>query len=83
LSLSSGVLVKAPISRRIAGVGRVVYTSSVSTIGIPADGSPGSEETPVALADMIGHYKRSKFLAEQAARDAARAGGSVVIVNPS
>jgi dihydroflavonol-4-reductase len=63
---------------RIAGVGRVVYTSS-----IPADGSPGSEETPVALADMIGHYKRSKFPAEQVARDAARAGGSVVIVNPS
>jgi dihydroflavonol-4-reductase len=68
---------------RSAGVGRVVYTSSVATIGIPADGSPGREETPVALADMIGHYKRSKFLAEQVARDAARAGASVVIVNPS
>jgi dihydroflavonol-4-reductase len=68
---------------RSAGVGRVVYTSSVATIGIPADGSPGCEETPVALADMIGHYKRSKFLAEQVARDAARAGASVVIVNPS
>jgi dihydroflavonol-4-reductase len=68
---------------RIGGVGRVVYTSSVATIGIPADGSPGSEATPVALSDMIGHYKRSKFLAEQVARDAAHAGGSVVIVNPS
>jgi dihydroflavonol-4-reductase len=68
---------------RSAGVGRVVYTSSVATIGIPADGSPGCEETPVALADMIGHYKRSKFLAEQVARDAALAGASVVIVNPS
>ena len=68
---------------RSAGVGRIVYTSSVATIGIPADGSPGCEETPVALADMIGHYKRSKFLAEQVARDAARAGASVVIVNPS
>jgi dihydroflavonol-4-reductase len=68
---------------RSAGVVRVVYTSSVATIGIPADGSPGREETPVALADMIGHYKRSKFLAEQVARDAARAGASVVIVNPS
>jgi dihydroflavonol-4-reductase len=68
---------------RSAGVGRVVYTSSVATIGIPADGSPGREETPVALADMIGHYKRSKFLAEQVARDAVRAGASVVIVNPS
>ena len=61
----------------------MVYTSSVATVGIPADGSPGSEEAPVALADMIGHYKRSKFLAEQVARDAARASGSVVIVNPS
>jgi dihydroflavonol-4-reductase len=68
---------------RIGGVGRVVYTSSVATIGIPADGSPGSETTPVALSDMIGHYKRSKFLAEQVARDAAQAGGPVVIVNPS
>ncbi|MGB9330959.1 MAG: hopanoid-associated sugar epimerase [Steroidobacteraceae bacterium] len=68
---------------RIGGVERVVYTSSVATIGIPADGSPGSEATPVALSDMIGHYKRSKFLAEQVARDAAQAGGSVVIVNPS
>jgi dihydroflavonol-4-reductase len=68
---------------RSAGVGRIVYTSSVATIGIPADGSPGCEETPVALADMIGHYKRSKFLAEQVARDAALAGASVVIVNPS
>jgi dihydroflavonol-4-reductase len=68
---------------RAAGVRRVVYTSSVATIGIPADGSPGDETTPVTLADMIGHYKRSKFLAEQVAREAARAGSSVVIVNPS
>ncbi len=65
------------------GVGRVVYTSSVATIGIPADGSPGDERTPVALEAMIGHYKRSKFLAEQAALEAAREGLSVVIVNPS
>src|SRR5580704_4973105 len=48
-----------------AGVARVVYTSSVATLGIPADGSPGDEATPVALTDMIGHYKRSKYLAEQ------------------
>jgi dihydroflavonol-4-reductase len=68
---------------RIARVGRVVYTSSVATIGIPSDGSPGREQTPVALSDMIGHYKRSKFLAEQVAREAAQAGASVVIVNPS
>jgi dihydroflavonol-4-reductase len=68
---------------RTAGVGRIVYTSSVATIGIPRDGVPGDEQTPVALSAMIGHYKRSKFLAEEVARDAARAGLPVVIVNPS
>ena len=68
---------------RRAGTTRVVYTSSVATIGLPADGAPGREETPVTIADMIGHYKRSKFLAEELAREAARSGMSVVIVNPS
>ena len=68
---------------RKGGIARVVYTSSVATMGIPGDGSPGTEDTPVALADMIGHYKRSKFLAEQAVREAAQAGMPVVIVNPS
>lgn len=68
---------------RSAGVRRIVYTSSVATIGLPADGSPGEESTPVTLADMIGHYKRSKFLAEQVAREAVAAGSSLVIVNPS
>jgi dihydroflavonol-4-reductase len=68
---------------RTAGVARIVYTSSVATIGIPSDGSPGEERTPVAESHMIGHYKRSKYLAEQVARDAARTGMSVVIVNPS
>ena len=68
---------------RKAGVPRIVYTSSVATIGIPADGSPGEERTPSALSNMIGHYKRSKFLAEEVARDAAREGLSVIIVNPS
>ena len=66
-----------------AGVTRMVYTSSVACIGIPADGAPGSEDTPVAVGDMIGHYKRSKFLAEQAVRELAVAGLPVVIVNPS
>jgi dihydroflavonol-4-reductase len=66
-----------------AGVSRIVYTSSVATVGLPADGSPGAEDTPVALTDMIGHYKRSKFLAEELARDYARRGAPVVIVNPS
>ena len=69
-------------ARRV-GTARIVYTSSVATMGIPADGSPGREDTPVTLTDMIGHYKRSKFLAEQLAREAARSGLSVVIVNPS
>jgi dihydroflavonol-4-reductase len=68
---------------RTAGVARIVYTSSVATIGIPSDGSPGDERTPVALSHMIGHYKRSKFLAEEVAREAVRSGMSVVIVNPS
>jgi dihydroflavonol-4-reductase len=68
---------------RTVGVGRIVYTSSVATIGIPADGTPGDESTPVALNDMIGHYKRSKFLAEEAAREAAAGGTPVIIVNPS
>jgi dihydroflavonol-4-reductase len=68
---------------RTVGVARIVYTSSVATIGIPADGSSGEERTPVGLSNMIGHYKRSKYLAEEVARDAARAGLSVVIVNPS
>jgi dihydroflavonol-4-reductase len=65
------------------GVGRVVHTSSVGALGIPRDGTPGTEDTPVALADMVGHYKRSKFLAEQVALDFARRGLPVVVVNPS
>jgi dihydroflavonol-4-reductase len=66
-----------------AGVPRMVYTSSVATIGIPPGGAPGDEQTPVTLADMIGHYKRSKYLAEALVRDSAPPGLAVVIVNPS
>jgi dihydroflavonol-4-reductase len=62
---------------------RVIYTSSVATMGFTRDGTPATEDSPVALADMIGHYKRSKFMAEQVAIDAARAGRDVVIVNPT
>lgn len=65
------------------GCERIVYCSTVGTLGIPADGSPGNEETPAFLADMTGHYKRSKFLAEQEALLAASRGLPVVIVNPS
>jgi dihydroflavonol-4-reductase len=67
---------------RKASVGRVVYTSTVGCIGIP-HGGIGDETTPVTLADMAGDYKRSKFLAEQAALEFARDGMDVVIVNPT
>ncbi|MGH7001518.1 MAG: hopanoid-associated sugar epimerase [Stellaceae bacterium] len=67
-----------------AGVGRVVYTSSVATLGWRADGAAADETTPSALADMVGHYKRSKFLAEAAVRDLVRTRAlPAVIVNPS
>jgi dihydroflavonol-4-reductase len=65
-----------------AGVERVVYTSTVGCIGIP-HGGLGTEDTPVSLDDMAGHYKRSKFLAEQVALEFAKAGLPIVIVNPT
>jgi dihydroflavonol-4-reductase len=65
-----------------AGVERVVYTSTVGTIGIPHSGL-GDESQPVSLAMMAGHYKRSKFLAERVALEFARAGLDVTIVNPT
>lgn len=66
------------------GVGRIVYTSSVAVLGARPDGGSADEKTPVRLADMIGHYKRSKFLAEEAVRRLVRDEGlPVVIVNPS
>ena len=66
-----------------AGVEKVVYTSSVGTIGMQRNGVPAIEDTPVKLDDMIGHYKRSKFMAEQVAREFAASGLPVVIVNPT
>ncbi|MGA2359174.1 MAG: hopanoid-associated sugar epimerase [Terriglobales bacterium] len=87
---------------RKQGIRRIVYTSSVATMGFvsneaaallrsawtgegarPSTGTVADEESPVSLADMIGHYKRSKFMAEQVAVEAARAGVDVVIVNPT
>jgi dihydroflavonol-4-reductase len=66
------------------GVDRLVYTSSVAVLGINADRSPADEDTPVTLDDMIGHYKRSKYLAEAAVHTAAaRVGLSYVVTNPS
>ena len=71
-------------SAAAAGVERMVYTSSVAVLGVNADRTPADEETPVSLADMVGPYKRSKFLAEQAVRErAAELRYPVVIVNPS
>lgn len=66
-----------------AGVERVVYTSSVGALGLTGDGTPADENTPVGLSDMLGHYKRSKFLAERVADEWAAKGLPVVIVNPS
>jgi dihydroflavonol-4-reductase len=66
-----------------AAVPRVVYTSTVGCIGIPRDGSLGDENTPVALEEMTGAYKRSKFLAERVALDYAGRGLPVITVNPT
>lgn len=66
-----------------AGVERIVYTSTIGAIGLPVAGGLGTEDTPVALAQMAGDYKRSKYLAEQEVLRQARAGLPVVIVNPS
>jgi dihydroflavonol-4-reductase len=66
-----------------AGVDRIVYTSTVATIAVPRHGSLPNEATQSELGEMIGHYKRSKFMAEQEALRAAREGVPVVIVNPT
>ena len=68
---------------REAGVRRVVVTSSVATMGFRTDGTVVDEDSPVSLGDMVGHYKRSKFLAEREAIAAANAGQEVVILNPT
>lgn len=65
------------------GVPKIVYTSTVGCLGIPSDGSPGDETTPVARDQLVGHYKKSKFDAEQVALEYAARGLGVVIVNPS
>jgi dihydroflavonol-4-reductase len=65
------------------GVRRVIYTSSVATMGFTADGHIADENSPVNLRDMVGHYKRSKFMAEEIALDAGRKGAHVVVVNPT
>src|SRR5205823_12999869 len=68
---------------RKSNVRRVVYTSSVASMGFTSNGQPADENSPVSLDNMIGPYKRSKFMAEQVAIEAARNEQNVVIVNPS
>jgi dihydroflavonol-4-reductase len=68
---------------RAAQIKRVVYTSSVAAIGVPAGNTPGNEETQTTLAELVSDYKKSKFLAEAAVRRAVDQGLDVVIVNPS
>lgn len=68
---------------RELGVTKAVYTSSVATMGFREDGTIVDENTPVSLDDMIGHYKRSKYLAEQEAIAAAHDGQHVIVLNPT
>src|SRR6202140_4789612 len=68
---------------RRAGVEKFVHTSTVATIAVPREGALPNEETHSSVKEMIGHYKRSKFLAEQLTLRAAAAGLPVVIVNPT
>ncbi len=68
---------------REESVPNFIYTSSVATMGFQTDGTIVDENTPVSLADMVGHYKRSKFLAEQEAIAAAKMGQRVMILNPT
>src|SRR6266550_6558751 len=68
---------------RKQGVRRIVYTSSVATMGFTSNGQPADENSPVSLDKMIGHYKRSKFMAEKIALEAGRSAMDVVVVNPT
>ena len=74
-------LMQAALQR---GVSRIVFTSSVATLGLHGDGTPSNEDVPVTVDDMTGHYKRSKFLAEQMVTEMIAADGlPAIIVNPS
>ncbi len=68
---------------REVGTERIVYCSTIGAIGLPPDGGPGTENTPVSLSQLAGHYKRSKYLAEQEVLRLAKEGLPVVIVNPT
>src|SRR6185437_2695650 len=66
-----------------SSVKRVIYTSSVATMGFTREGHIAGEDSPVSIKDMVGHYKRSKFMAEEIALEAGRKGANVVVVNPT
>ena len=68
---------------REIGIARTVYCSTIGATGLPPGGGLGTEDTPVSLDQMAGHYKRSKYLAEQVVLNMAKEGLPVVIVNPS
>ncbi len=68
---------------REVGTERIVYCSTIGAIGLPPDGGPGTEDTPVSLSQLAGHYKRSKYFAEQEVLKLAEEGLPVVIVNPT
>jgi dihydroflavonol-4-reductase len=76
----TGNVLRAALRNRVE---RVVYTSSVGTLGLRAGGEPADEATPVDLKDMVGHYKKSKFLAEREAERFLDQGLPVVMVHPS
>jgi dihydroflavonol-4-reductase len=65
------------------GVRRVIYCSTVATMGFTEDGRIADENSPVSPRDMVGPYKRSKFMAEQIVLEAGRHGANVVVVNPT
>jgi dihydroflavonol-4-reductase len=71
------------IAARETGVEKIIYTSSVGALATSLDGTPSNEESPVALGDMTGHYKRSKFIAEREVYSFIEKGLPVVIVSPS
>lgn len=73
-------VLRAAVQNRVE---KVVYTSSVGALGLNRDGSPADEATPVALSDMVGHYKRSKYLAERKGEEFLRHGLPIVFVHPS
>lgn len=82
---STNVSSTVDLLRRAAdnGAQRLVYTSSVATLGLNADGAPSDEDTPVELIEMVGPYKRSKYLAEDAVRGLVKEGLPIVTVNPT